>query len=291
MIQSASGGMMKIFLVFCIVLSAITAFGQTGQTDYGFSDDEYTPIPPARCDIRWLIDTPTAHMLPRSSFDIDIRTIPESGVQTSLCIGLAHRFSIGIAYGGEKILSEGTPEWSPRISFKIRYCLIEETNSFPQTTIGFSSLGYGLFREQDSTLGYEEDRHFIKSPGFYLVFSKKYPIHLNKFSLHGGINYSLENGIDSDPNFFGGMAASFGYNLIFLAEYDFAINDNKPSGIFGRGRGYLNVGLAWYITPELSLELDFKNLLLNRMNPENIDYENKALDREIRLVYLQFFKE
>ena len=108
------------------------------------------------------------------------------------------------------------------------------------------------------------------------------------------MNYSLENGVDSDPNFFVGMATSLSYDLVFIAEYDFAINDNKPSdpnGIFGRGRGYLNVGISWYLTPELSLELDFKNLLLNRMNREGIGYENKALDREVRLVYLQFFKD
>jgi hypothetical protein len=278
---------MKRIWVICLILLILTASGQSQEYEYDISDNKL--IPPARTDIRWIIDTPTAHMLPRGAFDIDIRTFPGEGVEASLCIGLAHRFSVGIAYGGEKILSELSPEWNPKIDFKIRYRLIEETGSFAQTTIGFSSFGYGLYRdEQDTALGYHEDRYLIKSPGFYLVFSKKYPLYYNRISLHGGINYSLENGVDSDPNVFTSLTANLGYNMVFLAEYDFAINDNKSSGIFGRGRGYLNTGIGWYITPELSLELDFRNLLLNR---RNLGDEKKAIDREVRLVYLQFFKD
>jgi hypothetical protein len=228
-------------------------------------------------------------MLPRGSFDIDVRTFPDEGVEASICIGLADRFSIGIAYGGERILSELVPEWNPKIDFKIRYRLIEEGYSFPQTTVGFSSFGYGLYRDdQDSSLGYYENRYLVKSPGFYMVFSKKYPYPDSRFSLHGGISYSLENDIDSDPDIFMGMLANLGYNIVLLSEYDFAINDNKSSGIFGRGRGYLNLGLAWYITPELSLELDLRNLVQNR---RHFDDNDRALDREVRLVYLQFFKD
>ena len=288
---------MKAVSIFVLVLLCAAAYGQTEQYDYE-SPDDYKPIPPARFDIRWLIDSPTAHMLPRGAFGVDVRTFPEAGMQAALSIGLADRFSVGIAYGSEKILSEDTPEWNPMIGFKIRYQLINGKSGFPELALGFSNFGYGLFREKDTEIGYYEDRHLVKSPGFYLVFSKKYPVDLNKLSLHGGVNYSLENGVDSDPSFFVGMATSLSYDLVFIAEYDFAINDNKPSdpvsepnGIFGRGRGYLNVGISWYLTPELSLELDFKNLLLNRMNREEIGYENKALDREVRLVYLQFFKD
>jgi len=284
---------MRIFLIICFLMMTTAAYG---QTDSGNSDPSYDetraikPIPPARSDVRWLIDTPTAHMLPRGAFDIDFRTFPNEGMQASICIGLAHTFSIGMAYGGERILSEQSPEWNSRIAFKIRYMLIDETPSFPQTTIGFSSFGYGLYRdESDSTIGYRESRYLVKSPGFYLVFSKRYPMYYNVFSIHGGVNYSMENSLDSNPNVFAGMIASMGYSMTFLAEYDFALNDNKPAGIFGRGRGYLNLGLAWYITPELSLEFDCRNLLLNRRNLNSDD--NKTIDRGVRLVYLQFFKD
>jgi len=246
------------------------------------------PIPPARFDPRWIIDAPTAHMLPRGAFDLDMRTFPEGGVQASLSIGLADRFFIGICYGGAKILSEKVPEWNPRMEFKLRYRLIEAINSFPDVSVGFSSLGYGLYQEKDTTIGYLEDRYLVKSPGFYLGFSKKYSAYSGSFSVHGGINYSLEKSEDADPDFFIGLIANLGYQMIFLSEYDFAINDNKTAGRFGRGRGYLNMGLAWYITSDLSLEVDFRNLLSNRRNPSE---ENQVVDREVRLVYLQFFSD
>jgi hypothetical protein len=167
--------------------------------------------------------------------------------------------------------------------------LIEEYREIPQISIGFSSAGYGLYQEEDRSIGYYEDRYLVKSPGFYLAFSKEYPIYATYFSLHGGINYSLENEIDSDPDIYIGSLINLNYRMVFLVEYDFALNDNKKAGIFGgRGRGYLNLGLAWYLSSELQLELDFRNILLNR---RPIGDEDLIMDREIRLVYLQFFTD
>ena len=271
--------------ILILIVPCLAQVDKRGAGDSGF---DIGPIPPARFDPRWIIDSPTAHMLPRGAFDLDMRTFPEGGVQASLDIGLADRFSVGLCYGGAKILSEMVPEWNPRIEFKFRYRMIEGTGSFPDVSIGFSSFGYGLFQEKDSTIGYLEDRYLVKSPGFYLVFSQKYPAPANSFSVHGGINYSLENTEDSDPDFFIGLIANLGYQMVFLSEYDLAINDNKPAGRFGRGRGYLNMGLAWYITSDLSLEADFRNLLSNR---RNLDGAERVIDREVRLVYLQFFKD
>jgi len=279
---------MKYLCLMIVLALAVFAGAQSQMQSYpGDSLYDYQSyIPPANYDVRWLIDTPTAYMLPRGSFDMDFRTFPTGGVQTAINIGLADRFSLGLAYGGAKILSEEVPIWNPRIEFQIRYMLIEEYRSFPQITVGYSSVGYGLYQEKDD-IDYRENRYLVKSPGFYLSVSKRYPIYASYFSLHGGINYSMENDIDSDPNFFAGALADLGYNMIFLAEYDFAINDNKSAGIFGRGRGYLNLGLAWYITSELQLEFDFKNLLLNRRPSQ--PGGDLVIDREIRLIYLQFF--
>jgi len=279
----------------CLILTLLVASIAFGQDDYYDNSEQYSDIefvPPAQYDVRWLIDTPTAYMLPRGSFDLDFRTFPEGGVQAAICIGLADRFSLGLAYGGSRILSEESPEWNPKMEFRIRYMLIEEFRSFPQISVGFSSIGYGLYREKDEEDGYLEDRYLVKSPGFYLSVSKRYPVYTSYFSLHGGINYSLESEIDSDPNIFAGLLINLGYRMVFLAEYDFAINDNKRAGMFGMGRGYLNLGIGWYITSELQLELDFRNVLLNR--DDNFPPGNpvdKIIDREIRLTYLQFFTD
>ena len=270
-------------LILAVLIPVAAVYGQTADELYG-----YKPIPPAHYDIRWLIDTPTAYMLPRGSFDLDFRTFPQGGVQAAIDIGLARRFQLGLGYGGARILSEETPKWNPKMEFRIRYMLVEEYASIPQISVGFSSMGYGFYQEKDTSIGYYEDRYLTKSMGFYMSFSKRYPIYSSYVSLHGGINYSLENDIDSDPNLFAGTLVNLGYNMIYTAEYDFAINDNKRRGNFGRGRGYLNMGLAWFITNELQLEVDFRNLLLNRS--DMVD-EDLVIDREVRLVYLQFFTD
>lgn len=279
---------MKRFVsLFLILLTVSGGFAQVNQEVEG-PPRARRPIPPEHYNIRWLVDKPTAYLLPRGSFDLDFNTFPGGGVQAAINIGLAKRFMIGLAYGGANILSETTPEWNPKMEFNIRYMLFEQYGSIPQVAIGFGSSGYGLFQEKDTTSGYNEDRYLVKSTGFFMSVSKEYPIYASYLSLHGGINYSLENEIDSDPNIFLGALAHLGYDMIFLAEYDLAINDNKSSGIFGRGRGYLNCGIAWYITPQLQIELDFRNVLLNR---RAVGSEDLVLDREVRLVYLEFFKD
>lgn len=282
---------MRYILVLWLMIFIPLAYGDSNQDEFDMdTEDSYLqkPLPLPRADLRWLIDIPTAGMLPRGAFDIDLRTFPSGGVQVSLGIGLADEFSVGIAFGGARILTDKSPEWNPKLEFKIRYRLVEETESFPALALGYSSLGFGLFEKKDSTIGYYEDRYLVKSPGFYISLSKNYNIYLTPIGWHGGISYSFENEIDADPNFFMGVDVSLGYNMAFLAEYDFAINDNKRAGIFGLGRGYLNLGLSWYITSEISLELDFRDLLLNR---KNVADSKNVIDREVRLVYLQFFSD
>lgn len=280
---------MKFFSTFVLLMLIPIASVQAQKTTQGADElYGYKPIPPAHFDIRWLIDTPTAYMLPRGSFDLDFKTFPQGGVQAAIDIGLARRFQLGLGYGGAHILSEETPSWNPKMEFRLRYMLVDENFGFPQVAVGFSSMGYGLYQEKDSSIGYYEDRYLTKSMGFYMTASKRYPIYTSYVVLNGGINYSLENDIDSDPNIFIGSLTNLGYNMLFTAEYDFAINDNKRAGNFGIGRGYLNVGLSWFITNELQLEVDFRNLLLNR---EDVFNKDLVIDREVRLVYLQFFTD
>ncbi len=157
----------------------------------------------------------------------------------------------------------------------MKFRLHEETDQIPAISVGFCSIGNGAY--DDST-----NRYTVKSPGFYLAFSKNFGFYDNPAAWHWGINYSLETDQDNDPSAFVGFSADLGHNMTFLSEYDFAFNDNSRYYIYGKKKGYLNIGLAWYITDELSLELDLKNLLMNRAEVESID-------REVRLVYVEYF--
>lgn len=257
--------------MLAVVLFSIPAYAQR-ETD----DSKYSEIAVPRAELRWIIDTPTAGMLPRGSFDLDLRTFSGGGLQTALGIGLMNRFSVGLAYGASTVFSDTMPNWNPRLEFQLRFRLLEESEGLPAIAVGYSSQGFGRYDD-------ERSRFQVKSPGFYIAFSKNFNLYSNPAGWHWGANYSLENDFDRDPSAFVGFNADLGNDMIFLSEYDFALNDNKPEvGIYGRGRGFLNMGLVWYLVDGLSLELDLKNLLRNRKDAD-------AIDREARLVYMEFF--
>lgn len=260
-----------------VVTASMILTSQVFAQEITPDDSVYANVIVNRPELRMTIDTPTAGMLPRGAFDIDMRTFPVGGVQAALRIGLADRFLVGVGYGASKVLTDVDPDWNPSLEFIIKLRLHEEApnDNFPAIAVGYNSLGYGMF---DS----EKDRYTVKSPGFYVVFSKNFKFYDNPAGFHWGANYSLENEADNDPNVFLGFNTDVGPSMVFLTEYDLALNDNKPDSVYGRGRGYFNMGLAWYITDDLSLELDLKNLLRNRRDAE-------AIDREIRLVYVEYF--
>lgn len=257
-------------LIACLLIPAV-ALAQKETSD----DAAYAKIKIPRTPLRWIMDTPTAEMLARGSFDMDFRTYSGGGLMASLGIGLMNRFSIGLAYGASKALSDTTPDWNPRLEFQIKYQLLKQGVGLPSIAVGYSSQGYGPYNE-------DLKRYQVKSPGFYLSFTKDLNLYTNPASIHWGVDYSLENKNDSDPSVFVGFNTDLGGDMLFLSEYDFALNDNKREGPYGRGRGFLNMGVAWYLTDGLSLELDLRNLMRNRVDAD-------AIDREVRLVYVEFF--
>ena len=262
---------LRFVLIFVFAASSVMA--QIDTSD----DTLYANVIVNRPNLRMPIDTPTAGMLPRGAFDFDMRTFAIGGVQAALKIGLTDRFLVGVGYGASKVLTDVDPDWNPKLEFVIKLRLHEEamTDNIPAIAVGYNSLGYGNY---DS----DRDRYMVKSHGFYVVFSKSFKLYENPASFHWGANYSLENDVDNDLNGFLGFQTDIGPSMVFLAEYDIATNDNKRDGVYGLGRGFLNMGLAWYITDDLSLELYLKNLLRNRSDAETID-------REVRLVYLEYF--
>jgi hypothetical protein len=64
-------------------------------------------------------------------------------------------------------------------------------------------------------------------------------------------------------------------------EYDMALNDDKSSQLYGKGRGYLNMGLKWFFSENLEIEAIFKNLLNNRRGVN-------SFGRGLRLTYVEF---
>jgi outer membrane receptor protein involved in Fe transport len=258
----------KLTLLFLLVLN-MSVFAQESQT---VPNESGVP----RLEPRRLVDCPTAGLLPRASFDFDIRVFPLGGVIFGLDIGLMKRFMVGMSFGGENVIGEGDADWNPRIEFAAKYRMINESWSLPAVVIGFDSQGDGAY---DDSL----DRYDYKSKGFYGVISKGYAMGDIPFGLHAGVNYSLEN-VDKDKDFslFFGADFRFGDNLGVVGEYDLGSNDDKAEELFGQGYGYFNIGVQWIFSEKLLLQFNFKNLLLNRKDVS-------TWGRGFRMVYFESF--
>ncbi|KPL04140.1 MAG: hypothetical protein AMJ90_01970 [candidate division Zixibacteria bacterium SM23_73_2] len=224
---------------------------------------------------RKLIDCPTAGLLPRGSFDFDIRVYPEGGVTTALEVGITNRLMIGISFGGQNVIGEGSPDWNPDMEFAVKYRFLHESYFLPAFAMGYDGQGYGAY---DDSL----KRYTYKSKGFYAVISKSYLVGTAPFGLHGGINYSLEDKDDENVPIYVGCDLRINEGLGFVLEYDIATNDDYKGSQYGQGWGYLNFGIQWFFSKNLLLEVDLKNVFKNREDVSTIG-------REFRVVYFEFF--
>ena len=251
--------------------------------EFCFSQDEYLNdqgdffgYGDKRVERRILIDGITAGMLPRASFDFDVRTFTNGGVQAAVNVGLRERLSIGLSYGAAGLLSEQTPHWNDRMEFLLKYRIITEDYTIPSIAFGFSSQGSGYWDE-------ENRRYAHKSKGFFIAATKSYLVYRNVVSFTLGVNVSMEQKtVDKDPTLYFGAITQLNKEVYILWEYDLATNDDKSHGDYGVGRGYFNAGLEWVLTEKISLEFDLRNILKNRRDA-------KTLDREIRLLYVEQF--
>lgn len=232
---------------------------------------EYYPQPPV------LINTPTAGALARGSYLIDIRMMPQGGVLGSASVGLTDRFMLGVSYGGTHIIGEDSVEWNPDPGVHAKYRFIDETMKFPALAVGFNSQGYHRYLPS-------LERYEIKSSGFYLVVSKNYRF-LGNLGLHGGLNYSLEQGDgDRDPNLFMGLDKDIGQELSLMMEYDASLNDNRTADMaVSRRRGYLNAAVRWTFSEKFHVEFDINNLLRNKQRAGALP------SRELKISYMEFF--
>ncbi len=208
-----------------------------------------------KAEPRFLVDMPTAGMLEKGTFAVDVDFYQEGGVLAALSAGIFERLMFGVSYGGSRLLGREDAVMDPMPGVMIRLRLLEENVALPALAIGFDSQG------KDGYLK-DLDRYSVKSPGLFAVVSKNYLL-LGYLSLHGGINYSFERADDDRSfNVYAGAEKTIGPFLSILAEYNLAMNDNSGQAI-GRGRGYLNAALKWSFAGPITLGVNFKDILKN----------------------------
>lgn len=227
----------------------------------------------AKHQYRFLIDMPTAGVLDKGLVSVGTEYLPYGVVIARLEVGVFDDISFGISYGGVNIIGAGKPDWYKLPAVDVRFRLFKETLFMPSIALGFNSQGKGVFSESSGRYG-------IKSPGFFGAVSKNFALY-GFLSLHGSASYSLETRDgDNFINISGGVEKTLGENFSVVAEYDFAFNDNQ-SEIFGKGNGYLNLGIRWTLGEGFTFGFDLRDLLNNKkINPT-------TADRAIRIEFIR----
>lgn len=210
----------------------------------------------AKLEPRFLIDMPTAGMPQGGSYAVDVDFYQAGGVLLRLTLGLFDRFSVGMAYGGSRLIGVDPPDMNEIPGIDVRLRILDEGMVFPALVAGFDSQGKDGYNRGLS-------RYSVKSPGFFAAFSKN-TLMLGFLSFHGGVAYSLERTDgDRDMNLFAGIEKTIGPFLSGILEYNAAFNED--GGTFAtRGRGYLNAALRWSVGGGLTLGFSLKDIVKNR---------------------------
>ena len=85
---------------------------------------------------RWLIDSPTAGLLPRGSFAVDVRLYEGNGILTQMEMGVFDRASVGFSFGGHHIVGNQGARLNPTVEFAGRIRVLEETAGLPALAVG-----------------------------------------------------------------------------------------------------------------------------------------------------------
>ena len=228
-----------------------------------------------------MVSIPTSGTLPRGSYTLETLLTKNGGFVPRLMIGLSDNFSLGMSFGVRNFIGEEKPEKNKATpEVQLKYRIFEETESSPAFLIGLDTQGFGPFIQNAEyskfvVIGVDEDNNQIveeqivhreinryeqKAWGMYIVASKNWAL-LGNLGLHIGLCKSISENDDGDEdiNVFFGIDKELNRSFSLLIEYDAALNDNEyeiEDITFGKGRGYLNAGIRWAVSPNLLMEIN-----------------------------------
>jgi len=246
------------------IIGVIAAAGAgPGRVDAGVTEPIY------------MIESPTAGILSHGEYHIQGRIGPESSVLLAFRVGIKNRVHIGVSFGMQQLFSYEQVELNDRPGILFRVRILEEDDRRPGLGIGFSSQGTGFWSD-------EFERYDRKSKGFYAVISRNWKIPVGHFSLHGGLNYTLENEDVDHLNAFASADWEAVAGLEFILDFDGAFNDNLDDGRYGGGGVYIDGGIRVTYGEKLQMMLIFKDLTRN-FTPE------RRIGREFEIAFVDFF--
>ncbi|MBX3042500.1 MAG: YjbH domain-containing protein [Candidatus Kapabacteria bacterium] len=253
---------------FAFIIISLLTIQIVGLMSQGTAGDK------AKYETRFVVDMPTAGMLPDNAYSITSAVYPSGGLMAAFDAGFLKHFNAGIRVSGNNIVGDGeiSWQWLPGISAKAR--LFDERKASPAIVLGFESQGGSNY------IG--NQRFKTHSPGFYIAASKNYLWDLGNLAFHGGVGYSLEpKNEDAFPNAFGGLEQSIGSYLAVNVEYNFQLDEKKD--LYYVRRGLLNASLRGSVAPGVTAEIRFRDLL-------NHARYSEGHERIVALEIIKFFK-
>ena len=256
-----------------------------------------------------LVSIPTSGTLPKGSFTIETLLTKNGGLVPKLMVGLTENFSFGMSYGIQNFIGEEKPKTNKETpELQIKYRVFEETESTPAFLIGLDTQGFGPYISTAEYTRYimgeggvlepvtetkEINRYEQKAWGVYAVLSKNWNL-LGNLGFHLGVNKNTFETKDNDSsiNLFFGFDKELNRSFSLLMEYNAALNDgeeytsiDEDSFDFnditvGKGKGFLNAGLRWNVAQNLLIEVNFKDI--------NLDKDD-FVNREVKIMYSEKF--
>jgi hypothetical protein len=247
--------------------------------------------------LRRLIDTHTAGVLSRGSYEFDCSIYPAgdpdlgTGINLGLGVGVTNRLMIGLSYGGEGFVGRGrNAKGNPMPGFLVKYRIFEENYFFPGIVLGYDHQGHGGVSD---TSQFDYRGYIYKSPGFFLAGSKNYLLFTKlQFGIHGALSFSMEEVKTVKwPNFDAGIDLGINDELSFVLEYNLGLNtrdpvEGKPNYYARFSQGYMNVGLKWAFSENFFIEFDARDVLENRKKKNG---STVGWSRELKVVYINHF--
>jgi hypothetical protein len=234
--------MIKFILTFVMFFALIYTVSASSPGKAGTSPKYETDL---------IVDLPTAGMLPVRHGAGVINFLPSGGLYFEASYAPFQSFLVGIAYGGNGIIGNSTPEMQNLPGITAKYRFLDERINLPAIAIGFRSQGGGNFLNS-------QDRFVDHSPGFFLAISKSFIWNMGELSFHSGVNYSFEPKESlRSPDVFFGFEQSIGKFVALNLEFDLTLDEDEK---LLNHRGRVNAALRFSIVDGVTLGMKIRDL-------------------------------
>lgn len=213
----------------------------------------------ASYESRYIVDQPTAGVVPKGHFSLYALAYTNGGLMMELNAAVFENFNMGLSFSGTNIIGSGQTIWQNYPGIHLRYRVINEEKLLPAITIGVNTQGRGEY----DTL---ENRYHTLSPGIFLASSKAFKWALGIMAFHGGMSYSFEpEPQERIPNIYFGFEQSIGKAFALYLEYNANLDDDNTRFI-NQSTGLMNAAIRWSVANNLTLEIQLRDVLDTQVN-------------------------